>query len=194
MPIEDFDPDLTSVCSMNLKYRMHRGKMCSRSTTYVILSVFTSLVVATCVDGFRRHTAFVPNMAIRTPNSRSRLGANGSLALSATSSYFGRGNRRLKLSLTAHPDKIPRFGSDHLNHLTTLQMASSGTETETSKTRGRPKAAESAEDDENEWRTILAAFQMYKAAYGDLKVPSRFVVPGMAPWPGKITILASFAD
>jgi len=38
-------------------------------------------------------------------------------------------------------------------------------------------------EDEEEWRTVLAAFQMYKAAYGDLKVPSRFVVPGMAPWP-----------
>ncbi|KAL7535558.1 hypothetical protein ACHAXR_006567 [Thalassiosira sp. AJA248-18] len=40
-------------------------------------------------------------------------------------------------------------------------------------------------EDEDEWRTVLAAFQMYKAAYGDLKVPSRFVVPGMAPWPGE---------
>lgn len=29
----------------------------------------------------------------------------------------------------------------------------------------------------------MAAFQMYKAAYGDLKVPSRFVVPAMPPWP-----------
>jgi len=37
--------------------------------------------------------------------------------------------------------------------------------------------------DKEEWRAILAAFQMYKAAYGDLKVPSRFVVPSMAPWP-----------
>jgi len=26
---------------------------------------------------------------------------------------------------------------------------------------------------------------MYKAAYGDLKVPSRFIVPGIAPWPGE---------
>ena len=41
-------------------------------------------------------------------------------------------------------------------------------------------------EDEDEWRTVLAAFQMYKAAYGDLKVPSRFIVPGMAPWPGKL--------
>ena len=39
--------------------------------------------------------------------------------------------------------------------------------------------------DETEWKTLVLAFQMYKAAYGDLKVPSRFVVPSMAPWPGK---------
>ena len=44
-------------------------------------------------------------------------------------------------------------------------------------------------EDEEEWRTVLAAFQMYKAAYGDLKVPSRFVVPGMAPWPGEKMIV-----
>lgn len=37
--------------------------------------------------------------------------------------------------------------------------------------------------DEEEWRTLIAAFKMYKAAYGDLKVPSRFVVPAMPPWP-----------
>lgn len=39
-------------------------------------------------------------------------------------------------------------------------------------------------DDEDEWRAMLAAFQMYKAAYGNLKVPLRFVVPALAPWPG----------
>jgi len=39
--------------------------------------------------------------------------------------------------------------------------------------------------DQEEWNALLAAFQMYKAAYGDLKVPSRFVVPAMPPWPGK---------
>lgn len=38
--------------------------------------------------------------------------------------------------------------------------------------------------DENEWRAMLLAFQMYKAAYGNLKVPLRFVVPSLAPWPG----------
>ena len=39
--------------------------------------------------------------------------------------------------------------------------------------------------DAQEWNALLSAFQMYKAAYGDLKVPSRFVVPSMPPWPGK---------
>eukprot|EP00586_Coscinodiscus_wailesii_P020234 CAMPEP_0172499810 /NCGR_PEP_ID=MMETSP1066-20121228/131256_1 /TAXON_ID=671091 /ORGANISM="Coscinodiscus wailesii, Strain CCMP2513" /LENGTH=342 /DNA_ID=CAMNT_0013273743 /DNA_START=363 /DNA_END=1389 /DNA_ORIENTATION=- len=37
--------------------------------------------------------------------------------------------------------------------------------------------------DEDEWRALIDALRMYKAAYGDLKVPSRFIVPGMPPWP-----------
>jgi len=43
-----------------------------------------------------------------------------------------------------------------------------------------------SKSDDEEWNALLAAFQMYKAAYGDLKVPSRFVVPSMPPWPGKL--------
>lgn len=42
-------------------------------------------------------------------------------------------------------------------------------------------------NEKEEWRAILASFQLYKAAYGDLKIPIRFVVPSMAPWPGKIS-------
>jgi hypothetical protein len=38
--------------------------------------------------------------------------------------------------------------------------------------------------DQQEWRAILMSLQLYKAAYGDLKVPTLFVVPSMAPWPG----------
>lgn len=41
--------------------------------------------------------------------------------------------------------------------------------------------------DEAEWRALLKALQMYKAAFGDLKVPTRFIVPGMPPWPGTST-------
>ena len=43
-----------------------------------------------------------------------------------------------------------------------------------------------SKSDDEEWNALLAAFQMYKAAYGDLKVPSRFVVPSMPPWPGTL--------
>ena len=41
-----------------------------------------------------------------------------------------------------------------------------------------------AQADDDEWKALVAAFQMYKAAYGDLKVPSRFIVPSLPPWPG----------
>jgi hypothetical protein len=51
--------------------------------------------------------------------------------------------------------------------------------------------AASANSDKEEWRAMLAAFQMYKAAYGDLKIPTRFVVPSMAPWPGKFLIFTT---
>lgn len=44
-------------------------------------------------------------------------------------------------------------------------------------------SSSSSSDDEEEWRAVVAGFQMYKAAYGDLKVPQRFVVPNMPPWP-----------
>ena len=42
-------------------------------------------------------------------------------------------------------------------------------------------------DDRDEWNALIAAFQMYRAAYGDLRVPLRFIVPSMPPWPSKLT-------
>jgi hypothetical protein len=38
-------------------------------------------------------------------------------------------------------------------------------------------------EEEEDWNAVIAAFEMYKAAYGDLKISIRFVVPGMPPWP-----------
>ncbi len=52
-------------------------------------------------------------------------------------------------------------------------------------------APKKTEPEEDEWKALLAALHMYKAAYGDLKVPLRFIVPGMPPWPGKNAILRS---
>lgn len=40
-----------------------------------------------------------------------------------------------------------------------------------------------SEDDEKTWKAVFVALQLYKAAYQDLKVPQRFVVPDRAPWP-----------
>jgi hypothetical protein len=44
-------------------------------------------------------------------------------------------------------------------------------------------ASSDPSSDKAEWRGLLKAFQMYKAAYGDLRVPTRFIVPSMPPWP-----------
>lgn len=41
----------------------------------------------------------------------------------------------------------------------------------------------SSKSDQNEWRAVFLGLQLYKAAYGDLKVPAKFVVPSTAPWP-----------
>jgi hypothetical protein len=57
-------------------------------------------------------------------------------------------------------------------------------------------AASDPNSDKAEWRGLLSAFQMYKAAYGDLRVPTRFIVPSMPPWPGMyiyVLLLALFA-
>jgi len=45
-----------------------------------------------------------------------------------------------------------------------------------------PETPETPKDEE-EWQTLISALNMYKAAYGDLKVPNRFVVPALPPWP-----------
>jgi hypothetical protein len=39
--------------------------------------------------------------------------------------------------------------------------------------------------DQADWKALLTALQLFKAAYGNLKVPKLFVVPSMAPWPGE---------
>lgn len=59
------------------------------------------------------------------------------------------------------------------------------TQQEGEKTTRKTAKSGAGAADEAEWKSLVLAFQMYKAAYGDLKVPSRFVVPSMAPWPGK---------
>ena len=45
-----------------------------------------------------------------------------------------------------------------------------------------------SEIDKREWKAVVTALQIYKAAYGDLKVPKKFVVPSMKPWPGTFEV------
>jgi hypothetical protein len=45
-------------------------------------------------------------------------------------------------------------------------------------------SASTRKSDQQEWKAVFQALQLYKAAYGDLKVPAKFVVPSAAPWPG----------
>lgn len=71
------------------------------------------------------------------------------------------------------------YCSSMLERLSSLQLA------QPSDIEVHSPYAQSEVEDEDEWRTVIASFQMYKAAYGDLKVPSRFIVPGIAPWPGE---------
>jgi hypothetical protein len=52
------------------------------------------------------------------------------------------------------------------------------------KTDDSSTTSSAASPDQQEWEAMLAAFKMYKAAYGNLNVPLRFVVPALPPWPG----------
>lgn len=35
----------------------------------------------------------------------------------------------------------------------------------------------------DDWNTIYQAIQVYKDIYGDLRIPSKFIVPNEEPWP-----------
>lgn len=86
----------------------------------------------------------------------------------------------LLIGSLGHSDSPFAYCSSMLERLSSLQLA------QPSDIEVQPPYAQSEVEDEDEWRTVIASFQMYKAAYGDLKVPSRFIVPGIAPWPGEI--------
>jgi len=45
------------------------------------------------------------------------------------------------------------------------------------------KSSGDGKADQQEWRAVFLTLKLYKAAFGDLKVPSKFVVPSSTPWP-----------
>lgn len=68
-------------------------------------------------------------------------------------------------------------------NLSTLTRIRLQQHTPTSSSTAPMMMSPSEPDDAMEWKAVVAAFSMYKAAYGDLKVPQRFVVPDIPPWP-----------
>ena len=141
-----------------------------RSQTNSILHTCTIMaaliVTASCADALH-HAAFLckigrGNLHIQSSNSR---GHPWSVLAPASPPWkFG-------------TNKSIQVPSLHPSLLWFAQSSDTDMQSETAQSK--------LDDGEEEWRTVLAAFKMYKAAYGDLKVPSRFIVPGMAPWPGE---------
>ena len=166
------------ICRTSLQNR------CTLHTCMMTLAVLT-------FAGAIRHVAFVtrigPNSLIKSVACAGHRDQwqGGILKLSSSSrSCFGydshsKNSPRMNLGPILSTAPSMRSSSPSL-------FMSQSSDTEVRRIEGKPA---SPGEDENEWRTILAAFQMYKAAYGDLKVPSRFVVPAIAPWPGKDQIL-----
>ena len=113
--------------------------------------------------------------------------ANAFNNIAMFSARIGRGNLQMKPSTNSilgihnrHKSTTNQFQINTRKHIAFTSLKMSDMDVQSQQTE------HSNVEDEDEWRTVLAAFQMYKAAYGDLKVPSRFIVPGMAPWPGKL--------
>lgn len=106
-----------------------------------------------------------------------RIGRGNLQIKSSTNSKLGSSNRH-KSTISNQLQMNTNLVRSHNIAFTSLKMSDMDVQSQ--------QTEQSNVEDEDEWRTVLAAFQMYKAAYGDLKVPSRFIVPGMAPWPGKL--------
>ena len=116
--------------------------------------------------------------------------ANAFNNIAMFSSRIGRGNFQIKSSTNRILGSPNRHKSSISNQLQMNTKRSAFTSLKMSDMDVQSQQTEHSNvEDEDEWRTVLAAFQMYKAAYGDLKVPSRFIVPGMAPWPGKFALM-----
>lgn len=147
-------------------YQRHR-----QSSHILPICTLTLMAVMTCADAIH-HAAFV-----------GRIGRSHWHKSSITNQDH--------LWLSPHPESL--FWNSGVSNKSTkvksIHQLPSLWLSQSSDTEVQTDAAQSKVDDEEEWRTVLAAFKMYKAAYGDLKVPSRFIVPGMAPWPGELYIV-----
>jgi hypothetical protein len=154
--------------SETMSKHVHNSLSSSRDRTQTANKLYKSqslclILTAACFATTSVHAFSTAN------NKHSQFGIFPSRAMSRPSSY------QHIAFLSPNQINIPM----HTSFRTSLNVKAS-TDEEKMKRK-------SSKADEEEWNALLSAFKMYKAAYGDLKVPSRFVVPSMPPWPGKLT-------
>lgn len=151
---------------------LHRNKLhliCNACHSIWLIVAMTTAKSTTAFSS--RHTTS-SSSSIRLRHSIEGLTGRSPVA------FVTRGNSRnsmLQLENQLHNPILTRQASGMTTSPTILYASSTETER-----KGRGKKSKS---EEAEWNALIASFQMYKAAYGDLKVPSRFVVPAMPPWP-----------
>jgi len=81
------------------------------------------------------------------------------------------------------PTLLPRVVYAPLRLYSDRLGSASADVAETDLTAMKRDGGDDGTDDSSEFEVLLGALKMYRAAYGDLRVPSRFVVPSMPPWP-----------
>lgn len=144
----------------------------------LLFHTFYILAAIACAGASRPYTtAFVSRRAVDGQNKKLLQSDNYNTA--ATNNCYGLCQKGMTINKSTRP--MLGFGS----FATTTSNPTRPNSWLLSAAPADSEAVAAPVEDEDEWRTVLAAFKMYKAAYGDLKVPSRFVVPGMAPWPGE---------
>lgn len=123
-----------------------------------------------CLMKYRFNLPFLALGAIVVGTCVAAFTASPKLNL-ATSTFIQRGRAGQSSSVgTQLQLAVPHARSRADKTLTSLSMS-------------EPEGGEG--DDLADWKALVAAFKMYKAAYGDLRVPLRFIVPSMPPWPSK---------
>ena len=126
---------------------------------------FTAITIA---------AAYVVSLASAFTQPQNRKGATGSSCTSSEWQHLSLlGNKLSSVTIIYNRDTLRKSSSS---------PSSSGLFLSTDNKSSA--AVGSTKSDQQEWRAVFLALQLYKAAFGDLNVPARFVVPAAAPWPG----------
>lgn len=121
----------------------------------------------------RLHATFSSSSCHSNGQQYRSIGVMMMMIIPSSSVYF---STSVTSSLRTAPPPTLTLSSQRKEATTKLFMSSSET----------VKGRKTSETDKREWKAIVLALQIYKAAYGDLKVPKKFVVPSMKPWPGTL--------